>query len=157
MKKIIALMMSLILVITLFACTPSEKAVHNVAGQCSITVDCKDLLDKTDALPEKVRAVLPQDGVFLAHEGIDFYEGETAHDLLLRLAKHEKLPVDFSDTQYGVYIKGIGSLYASDAGETSGWLYSVNGESMQFTADAYILQPGDEIRFYYLQDFMHGM
>ena len=153
MKRILTFLVALTMLFAMFGCAPLKKQTQKVAGQCNITVDCINLVNHKEILAENLRQVIPENGIFLEHAGIDFYEGETAHDLLLRLAKHEKLPVDFASSQYGAYIRGIGSLYESDAGPASGWLYTVNGESLQVAADAYQLQPGDVVRFYYVQDF----
>jgi len=48
-----------------------------------------------------------------------------------------------------VYIEGIGNLYEFDLGDTSGWLYSVNGIEPRYGCSDYILKNGDRVEFWY--------
>ena len=151
MKKYICALLSVVFLLGLFACTTAPEKIEP-KGTCSLVVDCSILTDKTDTLPEAVVSCIPKDGIFFKAENIEFAENETPQALLVRLAKEKKLPVEFTDSVYGSYVEGIGGLYAGDAGELSGWLYTVNGEFLSVAASEYVLQPGDAIAFVYSCD-----
>ena len=52
----------------------------------------------------------------------------------------------------GVYVEGIGNLYAFDGGELSGWVYAVNGIFPEVSASAYTLADGDTVEWMYTCD-----
>lgn len=124
------------------------------AGACTICVRADVLLEHTDELAPEKRELVPYDGVLLTERTVTFYEGETAFDLLLRLAREEKLHLEFSKTPLyqSVYVEGIGNLYEFDCGPGSGWMYLVNGASPNVSASEWSLQDGDVVAWCYTCD-----
>lgn len=62
--------------------------------------------------------------------------------------------MDFVESPvYGsAYIKGINNIYEFDAGELSGWMYSVNGVFPNYGCSIYNLNDGDVIQWMYTCD-----
>ena len=50
---------------------------------------------------------------------------------------------------YSKYVQGIDQLFEFSYGDTSGWIYTVNGKSPSVACDQYILQDGDVVEFSY--------
>ncbi len=53
------------------------------------------------------------------------------------------------------YVPGINDLWEFDNGSMSGWLYMVNNTSPQVGYSEYILNDGDEVQWYYTDDFLN--
>ena len=85
---------------------------------------------------------------------MEFYEGESVFDVLLRETKNHKIHMEYSETPLyqAAYIEGIGNLYEFDAGETSGWMYSVNGWFPNYGCSKYAVADGDVIAWVYTCD-----
>ena len=130
------------------ACGPKEPAA---AGSCTLSVDCGDALRNPDSLPPEALELLPEDGMLLPETQAVFYEGDTAFDALRRTLEEKRLPMEFEGSP--AYVTGIGNLYAGDAGEMSGWLYAVNGQSPDVGAAEYKLRDGDRLVWSYVCDF----
>ncbi len=120
-------------------------------AQCTIVVECTQVLSAMDSLKEEKRDIIPQDGIILAEQTIDLTEGDTPFDILRRETKRNKIQMQFSRTPLtgSVYVEGIGNLNEFDCGGTSGWVYSVNGETPSVSAGEYVLEDGDVVRWYY--------
>ena len=72
-------------------------------------------------------------------------DGATAYDALIATgANVEGEPS---------YVTSIEDLAAGDAGPTSGWMFSVNGEQPSVAADECQLSNGDKVRWYYVDSF----
>lgn len=120
---------------------------------CTLSVSCDTLLNDISRLDEEKRKLV-KNGVIFPATKVEFEEGESVFDVLLRVMKEEKIHLEFVNTPvYGsVYIEGIGNLYEFDAGELSGWMYRVNGEFPNFGCSKYILKNGDRVEFVYTCD-----
>ena len=144
MKKIIIPL--LLILCLLCACGPKESGgrfpVH-------VTVDVLEAQKTPELIPAEKAAILPQDGILLDKE-VTFTPGESAYAVMLRTLQKEKIHFEADPSQY---FKAIGNLYAGDCGDMSGWIYSVNGESPLVGAADYVLQDGDNLRFYYITTF----
>lgn len=57
--------------------------------------------------------------------------------------------VDTQNTQYGIYIAGIGGVEASSR-DRRGWVYAVNGVEPSYSAANYVLSSGDAIVWTYV-------
>lgn len=79
-------------------------------------------------------------GVFPA----TYHEGLTAFDALTKVAADASFAVEASDSQYGKYIQAINGVKEDG---TNFWLFSVNDEMAQQSADSTILNPGDSVTF----------
>lgn len=126
---------------------------------CTLIVECTSILENPEAFnPEKME-IVPDDGIILMREDVEFKIGENAFEILKRELMEEKIHFEFSKTQgYDtMYIEGIANIYQMDAGEMSGWLYYVNDESPSVSADNYIVEENDVIKWKYsvnmLEDF----
>lgn len=119
--------------------------------KCSLFVECKEILADIEKLDEKKRGLVPKDGVILDKKDIEFCDGESAFDVLLRETRNEKIHMEYSFTPIynSSYIEGIANLYEFDCGELSGWVYSVNDLSPSYGISRYSLKDGDVIHVGY--------
>ena len=122
---------------------------------CSLSVDCKTVLGNFEKLTEEKRGWIPKDGVVLPLTTVEINEGDTAFSVLNRIAREKKVHLEFVETPMyqSAYVEGIGNLYEFDCGESSGWLYLVNGEKMSYGCSQYLVQEGDVIAFRYSLNF----
>ncbi len=128
-----------------------EESVTKSTLFCSLTVRCDTLLDNMDSIaPEKIQ-LIPESGSILPETKLEFSEGESAFDVLVRELKKHNIHFEFSKAPMydSVYIEGIGNLYEFDAGDLSGWIYRVNGKSLSVGCSQYKLKSGDKIEFLY--------
>lgn len=127
----------------------SSESAPAAKQVCYIAIDCKTVAAKEEYLEKFDERVLPRDGVVLARTAVDFSEGETVYDVLQRIAKARGIVVSKSGKGSWVYIRGIGGLMEFSCGNSSGWVYQVNGVTPGFSCGAYKLQANDEISFRY--------
>lgn len=128
-----------------------EESVTKSTLFCSLTVRCDTLLDNMDSIaPEKIH-LIPESGSILPETELEFSEGESAFDVLVRELKKHNIHFEFSKVPMydSVYIEGIGNLYEFDAGDLSGWIYRVNGKILSVGCSQYKLKSGDKIEFLY--------
>ena len=121
---------------------------------CTISISCATILSNTDELdPEKLELV-PEDGWILKPMTVTFYEGESVFNVLQRTCKQQKIHMEFENTPVynSAYIEGINNLYEFDVGNTSGWMYKVNGWFPNYGCSRYQLQNGDVIEWVYTCD-----
>lgn len=135
--------------------TTTNKASY---GTAALTINCSDVLENLDKLDKSVKDsnVIPKDGNILKEKTFDIQKDDTAYSFFLRAAKAEKIAVDYltpEESSYGsAYIKGIGNLYEKNCGDTSGWLFLVNGNVADKACSDYKLQKDDKIEFLYICD-----
>ena len=105
----------------LHADKPTAKITSTSSSKktCTITIECKSILDNMDDLK-------------LGHE-----------------AYVPKIPYNAKTTIYSVYISGINNLDEFDCGGESGWLYYVNGKKPNVSCDSTKLKDGDKVVFSY--------
>lgn len=98
--------------------------------------------------------IIPENGVIYETREVEFYEGESVFDVLLREVKKEKIHMEFTMTPVynSNYIEGINNLYEFDGGELSGWMYKVNGWFPNYGCSRYQLKDGDVIEWLYTCD-----
>ena len=132
----------------------SETTTEPERSVCTISISCATLLDKLDTLPAAVSELVPADGWILAPVQEEFSDAESVLDILLRVAQREGIHLEYAGTAMGnsAYLEGIGNIYEFDAGELSGWMYSVNGEFPNYGCGQYFPQPGDVITLVYTCD-----
>ena len=133
----------------LAACAAGET--KEPAGTCTVSISCQTLAEQPEKLQAKKRELVPEDGWLLEPETVEFYEDESVFDVLLRETKNHKIHMEYSETPLyqAAYIEGIGNLYEFDAGDTSGWVYSVNGWFPNYGCSQYKLADGDVIEWSY--------
>lgn len=133
----------------------AERAADTYSeNTCSILVDCSTIFDNKDKIRESILNAQPADGVILSIENLSFTPGETAFDILQRLMRENGIPMEFSQSPVynSKYVEGINNLYEFDCGERSGWMYSVNGEFLNYGSSAVEIKSGDRIQWRYTCD-----
>lgn len=120
----------------------------------TLSVSAKTLLDKKDSMNPEKWELVPKDGWIFPAEKVEFFEGESAFNVLLREMKKNKIHMEFIMTPLynSNYIQGIGNLYEFDCGELSGWMYAVNDLSPNFGTSNYTLKDGDNVKLLYTCD-----
>lgn len=147
LKKIIATILSLILVFALAGC--SEKTTKKSAGKCTISIECRTILDNMDKLDDGVKDFIPKDGIIMEKKEVEFEEDDSVYDVLKRELDNEKILMEASFTGKSVYIEGIDNIYEFSCGDLSGWQYSVNGEFPGKSCSDYKLENNDVIEWRY--------
>ena len=149
MRRGISVLLVLVLCLSFLSCGKAEAGAYS----CTLSVRCDNAI-AADTLPPETAAILPADGVLLVDTAVAFSEGETVFDVLMRAARAAGLHLEFEKTPLygGVYVEGIGNLYAFDGGELSGWVYAVNGDFPSVSASAYTLADGDTVEWMYTCD-----
>lgn len=132
---------------------PSKLQEEKEELYCTLSVSCDTILKDISQLNENKRELVGN-GIIFPRKKVEFKDGESVFDVLLREMKENKIHLEFVNTPvYGsVYIEGIGNIYEFDAGELSGWMYKVNGEFPNYGCSKYILKNGDRVEFVYTCD-----
>ena len=118
---------------------------------CTMSVSCEAILENIDKLKPEKQGLVPKDGIIYCAKAVEFNEGESAFDLLLREMRNNNIHIEFEYTPAfdSTYIEGIGNLYEFDCGDMSGWLYKVNGKPADCGSSQYILSPDDTVEWVY--------
>lgn len=121
---------------------------------CSLSIDCKTILNNMDKLEKSKKGLVPKDGMLYENKTVTFNKGESVFDVLLRVCKEEKIHMEYEFTPLynSSYVEGIGNLYEFDCGELSGWIYEVNDWIPNYGMSRYQLNDKDIIRIRYTCD-----
>ena len=133
-------------VTTLAESAPPKKYDYT----CLFEIECRTILSNMDKLSKDKKECVPDDGVlFSAETGFD--KGESVYDILKRVCDENgiQLETSYSPAFATRYIEGIGNLYEFDCGTASGWMYTVNGEYMNYGCSSCIVSDGDKIAIRY--------
>ena len=138
---------------------PTEAPDESTTPTCTVPITCEVLAADPSRCDPAKAALIPPDGILLAPTELELREGETAFDLLLRACRQNSIHLEFSETPLydSAYIEGIGNLYEFDAGELSGWMFSVNGVFPNYGCSQLALQPGDTVCWRYTCDLGHDL
>ena len=119
----------------------------------TLTISCATILNNMDKLAAGKEGLIPPGGIIFSGEVV-FYEGESVFNVLLREVRKNKIHMEFVNTPIynSAYIEGINNIYEFDAGERSGWMYSVNGQFPNYGSSRYTLQDGDKIMWLFTCD-----
>lgn len=79
-------------------------------------------------------------------------ENSTALDALLLYGKLKEIPVTFSGGGSSAYIQSVDQVKEKDYGDTSGWIYRLNGETLSQAAGTVVLQDGDQLEWLFVTD-----
>ncbi len=133
---------------------PEQTPEPEKQDTCTLWIRCDTILDHLDKIDSDVAALVPDDGLLYHGEKLPFETGESVFDLLLRVTRQQKIPLEFTDTPLGAgtYVEGIGNLYEFDCGELSGWAYKVNGAFPGVSCSRYTLKDGDVVEWVYTCD-----
>lgn len=121
---------------------------------CNISIRCDTILDNMEDLAAGKEGLVPADGIILSTQTVEFSEGESVFDVLLRETKRRRIHMEFVDTPMynSAYIEGINNLYEKDCGSESGWMYKVNGWFPNYGCSRYPLKDGDVVEWVYTCD-----
>lgn len=121
---------------------------------CTISIECKTILDNLDQLRSSKADYVPADGWILYKSTVEFEKGDTVFDVLKKVTKAAGIQMESKWTPMynSYYIEGINQLYEFDCGEQSGWMYSVNGWFPNYGCSSYELKDGDKIEWRYTCD-----
>lgn len=126
--------------------TPDADTVQNPVGTITLEISCHTVVGKSDS------GQIPDDGIILAETDIEFGEGETVYDVLMRAVRRHGIQADVRGGSEASYVSGINYLYEFDYGDLSGWIYHVNGVSPSVGCGQYKLSDGDKIEWLYTCD-----
>ncbi len=131
-----------------------STSTEDGAKYITLSVSVKTLLDKKEAINPEKWEMVPKDGWIFPAQKVEFYEGESVFNVLLREMKKNKIHMEYVMTPMhnSNYIEGIGNIYEFDCGELSGWMYSVNNISPNLGTSTYLLEDGDTVRLLYTCD-----
>ena len=132
----------------------SSGESEKTAPACTLSISCAAALAHPDLCAPELLTLLPADGWLLPDTTVPVMEEDSVFDILLRTCREKGIPMEYTDTPlYGsAYIEGIGGLYEFDAGELSGWSYSVNGCLPNIGCSLCNVEDGDVIAWFYTCD-----
>ena len=133
--------------------TKVKKKKKTDTVTCTVTVECKSILDHIDDLKEGHEEFVPDDGYIIKNYTYKAKKGYTAYDALKNACKKNDIKLTAKSTSYGIYISGINNLDEFDCGKQSGWMYSVNGIMPNTTCGNVSVDDGDSIVFTYVCTF----
>ena len=131
-----------------------SKVEEETKYSCTLSIRCDTILNNMDLCAESKKAIVPADGTILSARTVTFSQGESVFDILQRECRENRIHLDFNFTSAynSVYLKGIANLYEFDVGDSSGWMYRVNGWFPNYGCSRYQAQEGDVIEFLYTCD-----
>ncbi len=88
-------------------------------------------------------------GVILEPTSIELQKNDDVLDVLKRVAKSNRIPLDARGSGMLSYVEGIANLYEFDRGAGSGWLFRINGQLAEKSAGAVKLEKGDVVEWIY--------
>lgn len=126
-----------------------EKISVTISIRCdTVSSDMSKLTDKS------VAPYIPSNGVVLGTTTYKCTTESTVFDVLNAVCRNNGIHLDFSHEPLyeAYYIRGINYLYEFDAGDTSGWMFKVNGWFPNYGCSSYYLSDGDVIEWVYTCD-----
>lgn len=89
------------------------------------------------------------EGDIIPSTDVSLETGDTAYDVLKRVANQKGISINSSGSGASLYVKAIDGLAEFDHGTRSGWMYSVNGTFPSSSAGSYTIKDGDVVRWQY--------
>ena len=131
-----------------------ESGSKNKEIRCTIDITCHHLVEQGDKLDGNVKKYVPKNGVILSTVEVTVPQGATVYDVLNQVCRSKDIKVDAEYTKIyeTYYIKGIANLYEMQAGDMSGWMYTVNQVTPNVGCSSYTLKDGDVIHWIYTCD-----
>lgn len=128
---------------------PTEAPIERTT--CTLSIRCDTILNNMTSLDSAKAEIVPPNGVIYSSKTVEFTEGESVFDVLLRETRRAGIHFEFEKSPiYGsAYIEGIGNIYEFDCGSQSGWMYKVNGVFPRYGCSDYKISDGDRIEFVY--------
>lgn len=121
---------------------------------CTIEISCSSLLENKSSVDESILKYVPQDGYILPKTSLSVEEGSSVYDVLAQVCKAKDIALDaqYTPMYKSYYLRGIGHIYEKQAGDRSGWIYEVNGVSINKGASSCKVAEGDVICWQYTCD-----
>ncbi len=134
----------MILAVGMSACSDN---LGEKVGEVTIAIDCKTILQNKDKAEAGLidNKLIPSDGIILKESTVDIFEKDNVLTVLKRICKQNKIHIDADSS----YVKAINHIYEMSVGESSGWLYFVDGLQPNVGANHYKLKGGEKIVFAY--------
>lgn len=128
-----------------------DKVTQTTSSEinCSITIECKSILNNMDDLKPEHEKYVPKNGIMLNNYKTTLKSKSTVYDLLKKACNDKGITYTAKDTMYSVYIAGINNIDEKDCGIGSGWMYTVNGSYPNVGVDLKKLKDGDKVVFTY--------
>lgn len=126
---------------------PSASVSKPESVGCSVTIECKSILDNMEDLKPGHESFVPQNGIIMRRTAVTVKNGSTAYDALKAACDRQGVTMNVSGSVYGKYIVGFNNIDEKDCGKQSGWTYKVNDKSIWQSCDKYVVQDGDVIEF----------
>ena len=128
-----------------------DKVTQTTSSEinCSITIECKSILNNMDDLKPEHEKYVPKNGIMLDNYKTTLKSKSTVYDLLKKACNDKGITYTAKDTMYSVYIVGINNIDEKDCGKDSGWMYSVNGSFPNVSVDSKKLKDDDKVVFTY--------
>ena len=142
MKKIYSILLIVLLVLTMAACTKDNRSsVFSDANMVtvSISIDAKMAHEKGYVDYEYI----------LENTEVQMEEGSTVWDVLNKIAKSKNIPVVKKGSGKHLYVSHINSIGEFDFEKGSGWNYNINGVYPNYGCDnsKATLEDGDAIEW----------
>lgn len=99
-----------------------------------------------------IDATKGDDGIVANKAKVDFKSGDTAYTVLKRYCDKNHIDYNAKNSSGSVYISRIDNLAESNAGPSSGWIYSINGKFDSQPCNKATVKPGDTVRWVYTID-----
>lgn len=133
---------------------PSKTTTKKVATtsseiSCTVTIECKSILNNMDNLKEGHEDYVPDDGVMLSNYSVTVENGDSVYDAVKSACSNNAININSQSSSYGVYIVGFNNIDEKDCGKESGWKYKVNGKYPSKSCNKYTVSNGDNIVFTY--------
>lgn len=112
----------------------------------TVSVDCKNAINYGILSVGSFSQVLSADGIILTATETQINEGESVMSVLKRTLKENHITYSIASSGY---VRTINGLSEFDCGETSGWLYKVDGVLPSVSCKSYKLYGGEKIEFIY--------
>ncbi len=110
---------------------------------CTVAVSCQNVWENADLVDQATLDLLPEDGWMLRETALTVPEGTTVLEALQWSAQETELRVVTSGPT--ALVERVGDLANGDAGEGSGWTYTVNGETISESAAVQTVSEGDQV------------
>lgn len=108
----------------------------------SLTVDCSSAVEYGDKIAQKVS----NNGIILSGKSITLKNGATVFDAL----NESGLVIGSGSSAMGRYVYSIQSVAEKACGAKSGWVYTVNGNTVSESCSSYKLGDGDSVCWKYV-------
>ena len=150
----IKLMVILLVAALIGGCARPSQQLGSEYFTVSLSVRVDTLADNLHLLSQEKHELVPEDAVIFYAPYAKAYYGESVFDLLSREMRSAGIHMVSRRTPFvdSAYVTAIGNIFEFDAGELSGWMYTVNGQFPGVGASQHLLNPGDTVKWVYTLD-----